>query len=146
MHNFSSYFNFKLQTKLTLLIESLIIIVVVVTGIITTMREKETLESELRKRGLALVNDLAKFTARPILGDDLATLRRFVNHSITQDYVRYVIILDPKGRVIMHSDLGEVGKIHNDRLSMVAINSKESGYAPVPIMDKGDGMNENLRR
>jgi len=110
------------------------------------MREKETLESELRKRGLALVNDLAKFTARPILGDDLATLRRFVNHSITQDYVRYVIILDPKGRVIMHSDLGEVGKIHNDRLSMVAINSKESGYAPVPIMDKGDGMNENLRR
>lgn len=89
MHNFSSYFNFKLQTKLTLLIESLIIIVVVVTGIITTMREKETLESELRKRGLALVNDLAKFTARPILGDDLATLRRFVNHSITQDYVRY---------------------------------------------------------
>jgi len=42
MQSFSSRFNFKLQTKLTLLIESLIIIIVVVTGIITTMRERET--------------------------------------------------------------------------------------------------------
>jgi signal transduction histidine kinase len=128
--------NFKLQTKLTLLIEGLIIFIVVVTGLITTMRERETLENELRKRGIALVNDLAKFSARPILGNDLATLRRFVNHSINQDYVRYVIILDPKGRVIMHNDLGEVGKFYHDSISKLAINSQDSGYAPVPFVDQ----------
>lgn len=32
---------FSLRTKLTLLIESLVVIIVVVTGIITTIREKE---------------------------------------------------------------------------------------------------------
>ena len=136
MHNFIPRFNFKLQTKLTLLIESLIIIIVVVTGFITTMRERETLENELRKRGVALVNDLAKFSVRPILGNDLATLRRFVNHSINQEYVRYVIVLDPKGKVIMHNDLGEVGKYYNNSLSKLAINSTKSGYAPVPFIDK----------
>jgi len=40
---------FKLRVKLALLIESLVVILVVVTGVITTMREKETLDSELRK-------------------------------------------------------------------------------------------------
>ncbi len=136
MQSFSSRFNFKLQTKLTLLIESLIIIIVVVTGIITTMRERETLENELRKRGIALVNDLAKLTARPILAHDLATLRRFVNYSANQDYVRYVIILDPEGKVIMHSDLREVGKDYNDKFNLAAINSRESGHVPAPLMDK----------
>ena len=139
MRNFLPGSNFKLQTKLTLLIESLIIIIVVVTGFITTMRERETLENELRKRGVALVNDLARFSIRPILGNDLATLRRFVNHSINQEYVRYVIVLDPKGKVIMHNDLGEVGKLYNNRVTRLAINSSKPGYAPMSYVDnKGE--------
>jgi PAS domain S-box-containing protein len=119
---------FKLRVKLALLIESLVVILVVVTGVITTMREKETLESELRKRGLALVSDLAKFTARPLLSQDLPTLRRFVNHSMTQDYVRYVSLLDPHGKVVMHSDLVEVGKTYKDRVNIAAVNSQEPGW------------------
>ena len=110
MKLFPQLIKLSLRTKLTLLIESLVVILVVVTGGITTMREKETLEGELRKRGLALASDLAKFTARPLLSQDLPTLRRFVNHSIEQDYVRYVVVLDPHIKVVMHSDLAEVGK------------------------------------
>jgi len=116
-----------LRTKLILLIESLVVILVLATGIIVTMHEKETLERELRKRGLALAADLANFAERPLLREDLPTLRRFVNHSMKQDYVRYVMVLDPHGKVVMHSDLGEVGKIYRDRLSIVAMNSKEPG-------------------
>jgi signal transduction histidine kinase len=136
MRKYFPRIDFKLKTKLTLLIEGLIIIIVVVTGLITTMRERETLESELRKRGIALVNDLAKFSVRPLLGNDLATLRRYVNHSINQDYVRYVIILDPYGKVIMHNNLGEVGKFYHDGLSKLAIHSQQSGYAPLPFVDQ----------
>ena len=51
MKRFPQWVNFRLQTKLTLLIECLIIIVVVVTGVITTIREKETLENELQQHG-----------------------------------------------------------------------------------------------
>ena len=54
------WINFRLRTKLTLLIESLVVAIVLFTGIITTMREKETLESELRKRGLALAEDFER--------------------------------------------------------------------------------------
>lgn len=116
-----------LRAKIALLIEALVVILVAVTGAISIMREKETLENELRKRGLALANDLAKFTARPLLSRDLATLRRFVNHSMTQDYVRHVFILDPHGKVLMHSDLTEVGKIYTDYVNLAAVNAKKSG-------------------
>lgn len=115
-----------LRAKITLLIESLVVLLVVSTGIITTMREKDTLESELRKRGLALAVDLSKFTARPLLGNDLATLRRFVTHTMDQDNVRYVFLMDSQGKVIMHSDLAEVGKIYKDALNVAALNSTES--------------------
>jgi signal transduction histidine kinase len=118
---------FRLRTKLTLLIEGLVVILVLATGIITTLREKETLESELRKRGLALASDLAKFTARPLLSQDLPTLRRFVNHTMEQDYVRYVIVIDPHGNVVMHSDLAEVGKTYKDNVSIAAANAKDPG-------------------
>ena len=116
-----------LRAKITLLIESLVVILVVVTGTITTMREKDTLENELRKRGLALAADLAKFTVRPLISQDLTTLRRFVNHSMMQDYVRYVFVLDPDGKVVMHSDIAEVGKTYKDILNIAAVNSQEPG-------------------
>jgi len=116
-----------LRAKITLLIESLVVILVVVTGTITTMREKDTLESELRKRGLALAADLAKFTARPLISQDLTSLRRFIKHSMTQDYVRYVFVLDPDGKVVMHSDLVEVGKTYKDSVNIAAVNSEEPG-------------------
>jgi signal transduction histidine kinase len=118
----------RLRTKLTLLIGGLVIFLVAVTGTITTLREKETLDGELRKRGLALAGDLAIFASRPMLADDLATLRRFVNHSMAQDYVRYVCILDPLGKVVMHSDLGLVGALSSDPVSRTAIASTSPGY------------------
>ncbi len=140
MKLFRQWTGFRLRAKLTLLIESLVVLIVLVTGIITTMREKEALESELHKRGLALAADLARFTARPLLRQDLATLRRFVNHSMEQDYVRYVIILDPHGKVVMHSDLSEVGKTYRDSLSIAAVNSKAPGCSHTSLSEKEESL------
>lgn len=136
MKPYPRWLTFRLRTRLTLWIESLVVILVLVTGIVTTMRERETLEGELRKRGLALASDLAKFTARPLLSRDLPTLRRFVNHSMAQDYVRYAVVLDPYGKVVMHSDLAEVGKTYEDRVRIAAANAGESGSAR--ISDQGE--------
>jgi len=138
MKIFPWWIKFRLRTKLTLLIESLVVILVVVTGIITTIREKKTLESELRKRGLALAGSLAKFTARPLLSQDLTTLRRFVNHSMAQDYVLYVIVMDPHGKVVMHSNLSEIGKTYKNRINIVAMNSKEPGFTHISSVQKGE--------
>ena len=124
MRAFPHWLHVSLRTKLTLLIEALVIILVVVTGIITTVHEKKTLEGELYKRGLALAQDLARFSVSPLLSNDLATLRRFVKHTLTQDYVLYALILDPRGRVVMHTDLNEVGKVYRDNLALIAGSSQ----------------------
>ena len=131
MKLFSKGIKLSLRAKLTIFIEGFVVILVCVTGFFITMREKENLESELRKRGLALTSDLAKFMARPLLSRDFPTLRRFVNHSMEQDYVRYVIVFDPYGKVLMHSDLAEVGKTYTDSLTISAVNSIGSGYTDV---------------
>lgn len=131
MKLFPNKIKLSLRAKLTLLIEGFVIILVLIIGIITTMREKKTLESELSRRGLALASDLANFMERPLLGRDFPTLRRFVNYSMQQDYVRYVIVLDLYGQVLMHSDLSEVGKTYQDRLSIAAVNSKEPGFTDI---------------
>lgn len=130
--------NFSLRAKSTLLIEGLVVIVVLATGIITTMREKETLERELQNRGQALAADLAKFASRPLLSKDLVTLRRFVNHSMEHDYVLYAVLLDPQGKVVMHSNLAEVGKMYNDSLSTTAVNSDELGCTHTRLSKMGE--------
>ena len=132
----SQWNRLSLRTKSALLIEGLVVTVVLLTGITATMREKKTLERELEKRGLALAGDLAKFASRPLLSKDLPTLRRFVNHSMEQDYVRYVMLLDPQGKVIMHSDLAEIGKTFNDTMTMAALNSDVPGCTHVHVLEK----------
>ncbi|WP_320041603.1 HAMP domain-containing protein [uncultured Desulfobacter sp.] len=99
-----------LRLKLTALIECLVVALVLGIGVVSTFREKKTLENELHKRGYALAADLARFTAGPVLSRDLPTLRRFVNHSMAQEYVLYVMIVDNKKQIVMHSDLRYVGK------------------------------------
>jgi signal transduction histidine kinase len=129
---------FSLRAKLTLLIEILVVILVLGTGFVTTMREKETLQNELHKRGSALASDLSKSVEGPILNEDLSTLRRFVNHAMQQEYVRHAIVLDRQGKVIMHSDLAEVGKTYQDRLSMIALGSKEPGCIAKRVQEGGE--------
>ncbi len=114
--------------KLTILIQAAMLLLGVTTAIVATARQRATLEDQLRRRGLALATDLAAFAVRPLLANDLATLRRFVNHSMSQDHVRYVSVLDPDGVVVMHSDLGQVGRRRSDPLSRAAMRSDAPGF------------------
>lgn len=120
--------NLRLRTKLTLLIEGVIVALGLATGLLATVRARAMLEAELTKRGVAIAGDLAMFAVRPLLANDLATLRRFVNHSMSQDYVRYVAVLDPEGTVVMHSDLAELGRRLDDPLSRAALATGVPGF------------------
>ncbi|MCJ7617589.1 MAG: HAMP domain-containing protein, partial [Desulfobacterales bacterium] len=112
MKLFHKKITFSLRVKLMLLIEAFVIVLVITIGIITTLQSKNTLLTELHKRGLALASDLAKFAERPLINQDVAGLRRFVNYSMDQDYVEHVIILDNNNKVVMHNDLSEIGKTY----------------------------------
>lgn len=126
---------YSLRAKLTLLIEGCVIILLLFTGIVTTMREKSTLESELSKRGLALISDIAMSVERPFLNEELPTLRRFVNRSMEQEYVLYIVILDAGRKVVMHSDLSEVGKTYSDSLTIASFESPKPGYIDVHVSE-----------
>lgn len=117
-----------LRTKLTLLIECVMLALGAATGVIATIRTRTILETEFSKRGLAIAADLAMFSVRPLLANDLATLRKFVNHSMTQDYVRYVSVLDPDGTVVMDSDLAELRRRRRDQASLDAIAADRPGH------------------
>jgi signal transduction histidine kinase len=117
-----------IRTKLAILIEVAMLALGTATGIIATARQRTMLEGELRRRGLAIAGDLATFAVRPLLAGDLATLRRFVNHSMSQDYVRFVSVLDPTGVVVMHSSLAAVGSRPGDTLTRTALASQAPGW------------------
>lgn len=118
-----------IRTKLAILIEVAMLALGAATGFLATTRQRTMLESELRSRGLAIASDLAAFAVRPILANDLATLRRFVNHTMSQEYVRYVSVLDPDGVVLMNSSLADLGTKRTDALSRTALASPTVGYS-----------------
>ena len=98
MRGLTWWANLGIRTKLAILIEVAMVVLGAATGVVATVRQRATLEDQLCRRGMAIATDLATFAVRPVLADDLATLRRFVNHTMSQDYVRYVSVLDPDGR------------------------------------------------
>lgn len=127
MSVFPKQVKLNLRGKVFILIESLVVVLVVFTGAVTTKREKTTLENEFQKRGMAVATDMATFTAEALLSRDLATLRRCINHAMAQDYVLHAFILDPEAVVVMHNDLTEVGKAYQDALNAAALESKRPG-------------------
>ena len=117
MKFFHKKITFSLRTKLTLLIETFVIFLVITIGIITTLNAKKALVIELHKRGYALASDLATFVASPLINQDVASMRRFVIYSMAQDYVMHVIIVDNNKKVVMHNDLSEIGKNYEIMIS-----------------------------
>ena len=59
-----------LRTRLTLLIECVMLALGAATGVIATIRTRTILETEFSKRGLAIAADLAMFSVRPLLAND----------------------------------------------------------------------------
>jgi signal transduction histidine kinase len=127
-----------IRTKLAILIEVAMLALGAATGVIATSRQRTMLEGELRRRGLAIAADLATFAVRPLLAGDLATLRRFVNHAMSQDYVRYASVLDPDGLVVMHSSLAEVGARPADALTRTALASRAAGWSASTLQGRGE--------
>ena len=120
-----------IRTKLAILIEVAMLLLGGATGFVATTRQRTMLEIELRRRGLAIAGDLATYAVRPLLANDLATLRRLVNHAMGQDYVRSVSVLDPDGVVVMHAvPLADVGTKRTDASSRTALASPIAGYTP----------------
>lgn len=72
---------------------------------------ERALDAELQKRGVNIVQSLARLSAEPILQDDLWGLYKVVRDivqggpgSLSENVVVYAMVLGPRGEVLAHSD------------------------------------------
>ncbi|MDD2804610.1 MAG: ATP-binding protein [Elusimicrobiales bacterium] len=116
-----------IQWKLTLWTGALLALVIGGISALAISRQKTALIEEIQKRGFSMAETLAGSVAEGIITDDVDSVKHTVDSLMREDYVVYAVVLDKEGRVMMHADLEEVGKVYKDPLTLDSIRA-ESPY------------------
>lgn len=113
-----------LKTKLFTLISGMIVVVVFLTGLLSIRREEGVIYKANHERGLVIADNMARNSAGAIISRDPLSLLKYARHTMNQEFVTHVIILDPDGKVLMHNNLPEVGKVYADNMTEKAIKAE----------------------
>ena len=123
-------FKLSFSLKLSLMFSMIILIIISMLSVITYLNEKNTLMSELDKRSQLLTNIIAKSSADAILTSNYEYLRYITVGLDTQDKnnkeIQYCMIINTSGKVLMHTDISQIGKIFADELSQKVLDTKET--------------------
>ena len=119
---------FNLATKLTLLMGGVMAFVVMAMALIVTIYVQKSLERENHARCLSSAGYLARYIQAPLIQNNLFQLHKYLNDTIDQGLFYSAVILDSDGKVIMHNNLSEVGKIYNDVQSRKALLTTKPVY------------------
>lgn len=84
---------------------------------------KNSFEGQLEKRGLALANGIAGFGALAVSVEDRAALEQMILGPSHELDVAYIAVLNQEGKVIIHSDERENGKMLKDPLTVQALTT-----------------------
>lgn len=75
--------------------------------------------------GFSLVRVFAFSSVQGVIADDFLALRELARSLARQPEVRYAMVLDPNGRVIMHSRVQHTNKVFSDALTISALKATE---------------------
>jgi signal transduction histidine kinase len=78
-----------------------------------------------RENGLRLVTIFAFSSVPALVADDFLGLRQLVNSLAREPDIRYAMILDLDGRVLIHTRLAETGAVYQDPLTRRALTAAE---------------------
>jgi signal transduction histidine kinase len=92
---------------------------------VDTLQTRIVLEAA-RERGLQLTKVFAHASVQAVVTDDFLMMRPLLNSVTSQPSVLYAMILDPSGRVITHSDVGEINRIYSDPTTLNALRSERA--------------------
>lgn len=149
-----------LRFKFIALISLLLIVSAAGLGWFFIDRTKTALQEELKRRGIALAKNLAYNSTYGVSIEDTGGLDRFVKGIVSESDVSYVMILDPRGKVLTHTNESEAGRVLNDDATKAALEAKEpmvqvtftAGHEQVydvaaPVVSKGGftGSSEDQR-
>lgn len=110
-----------LQTRFALHVILLVaVLFALVIPAVLVIQESVILDTA-RDNGLRLVAIFAFSSVQAVLADDFLGLRQVVNSLGREREIRYAMILDVEGRVLIHSRVNETGAMYDDPLTRHAL-------------------------
>ena len=114
-----------LRFKFILVINLLLAIMGSLIGLTLLLGLKSSFEDQLQKRGLALANSIATNGAFAVSVEDNTLLEQIILGPSREPDIAYIAIVNAEGKIIVHSDERENGKIATDPLTVQAANTIE---------------------
>jgi len=118
------YQNLGLGTKFALqaAVSITLLFAVLIPGVVYL--QKRTVLEDVQERGLQLTKVFGHASVQALVADDFLVLRQMVNSIASEPDVLYAMILDPSGRLLVHSDMREAGRTYTDSLSSKAASTE----------------------
>jgi signal transduction histidine kinase/CheY-like chemotaxis protein len=125
------YRNLSLRAKFALPIALFVVLLfgALIPGVLY-LQTRTVLEGA-RERGLDLTKIFAHSSVQAVVSDDFLALRQIINSMASEQDVLYAMILDPSGRLLVHSDMRQAGQTYTDELS------KSAAQATAPLVREG---------
>ncbi len=92
---------------------------------VVLMVQEAALRKTAQEKGFSLVRVFAFSSVQGVVAGDFLSLRALVRSLVRQPGMRYAMILDLDGRVLMHSLVDHTGEIFRDPLSLRALRATE---------------------
>ncbi len=119
------YRNLRLQTRLTLQIVVLSAGLFALVLPIVLLIQNRALHNTAQEKGFSLVRVFAFSSVQGVIAEDFLGLRELVRSLVRQPGVRYAMILDLNGRVLMHSRVEHTGTVLRDPISLHTLEATE---------------------
>lgn len=113
--------------KLQFIIMTIALVVITVFGstYFFTQQEREVLLREITRRGATITRNLATISTDALISGDQLSLATFVDSIMKNDGVRYAMILDERGTILAHSEIGKVGKNYIEPIGVRPLTNEE---------------------
>ena len=119
------YRRLRLQTRLTLQIIVMSAALFALLIPIVLMIQNLALHKTAQEKGFSLVRVFAFSSVQGVVAEDFLSLRALIRSLTRQPDVRYAMILDLNGRVLMHSQVDHTGKLFRDPQTLRALTATE---------------------
>jgi signal transduction histidine kinase len=113
----------RLQTRFALHVILLVAVLFALVIPAVLLIQESVILGTARDNGLRLVAIFAFSSVQAVVADDFLGLRQMVNSLGREREVRYAMIMDVDGRVLIHSRVNETGAIYDDPLTRRALTA-----------------------
>src|SRR5581483_7917280 len=113
-----------LSFKFMIFVNSIFILLGSLLGITLLIGFKQSFEKQLQEKGLSLAKNIGANHSLAISKEDSALLAPVREFALQSD-IAYVIIVNSEGKVLVHSDESQSGKILKDPLTTQALKSPQ---------------------